>query len=331
MIPTLYYLSDREISRILTPELTIKAVSLALDCHARGDFEQPLKPYLYPLGRDHVDKGGRFITMPARLGDPFHCAGVKHIAGFPSNRNRGLPRASGLIILNDIETGFPMAVMDCARISASRTASIAALSYQYLGPSRPGHVAICGAGAIAAACIDAMSALDCPPCGFSLYDLDKTRAEQLAVELTAPGRPPIRACDQARTCVEGAEVLITATTAKEAYLRRDWLADCRLVVALSFEDCEPGVLLASKVVVDDWDQCCREDKPIHRLTRAGLFSRERVHGELSEIVTGRRFGRESEDELVYVNPMGMAIEDLAVAWMVFQAATGSGLGLALPA
>lgn len=325
------HLSSRDVAGLLTTELARTGLEQSLICHALGDYEQPLKPYMYPLGRDRSDEGGRFITMMGRLGPPVGCAGVKHIAGFPRNLERGLPRASGLIILNDVATGMPLAVMDCAGISAARTGAVAALCYQHLGPRQPGFVALCGAGPIAAATIAALSDLPDPPIGYRLFDRDGARAERLAAELAGPGSitAPVRAVDEVRAGVAGAEVVITATTAREPYIRDEWLTDCRLAVALSFEDFEPRVLLSSKLVVDDWDQCCREEKALHRLVLAGRLRRDQLHAELGAIVSGRRVGREHADERFYANLMGMAIEDLAVAWMVFQRAEARGIGTLL--
>lgn len=323
------YLSSQDVGLVLTPELARNAVELALSCHARGDFEQPLKPYMYPLGPDRVEEGGRFITMMGRLGSPLRCAGVKHIAGFPGNLKRGLPRASGMIVLNEVETGIVPAMMDSAAISAARTGAVAALCCQHLGLPQTGKVAVFGAGPIAAASIEAVAALGNPPPAFGIYDSDMFRAEQLAAEMDRRGLPNVHVFDQPRVCAEWAEVVVTATTAKDPYIRREWLRDCRLVVALSFEDVEPAMMLASHLVVDDWGQCARENKPLHRLELAGLLGRDRLYAQLGEIVTGSRPGRQSVKEVFYANLMGMAIEDLAVAWMVFKRAEAQGVGTML--
>src|SRR5215475_319478 len=89
------WLNDAQVAGLLSPAAAYQAVAAALKCHAHGEVEQPLKPYVRPRGREQEHAGGRFIAMPAFLGGPFQVAGMKWIAGFPANVARGLPRASG--------------------------------------------------------------------------------------------------------------------------------------------------------------------------------------------------------------------------------------------
>jgi ornithine cyclodeaminase len=327
----LLYLSESDVESLLTLAMAEKAIREALCNHADGKYQQPLKPYVRPLGRGREMEGGRFIAMPAYLGRPFHIAGIKWISGFPANVDKGVDRASGMIILNSADTGQPEAIMQCATISARRTAAVARITIDLLEPKGQYRVTVAGAGPIARALLEAL--LDASDSGIesvTIYDLRFERAQRLAAYASRLSSIPVRAVDDARDAVTGAAVLVTATTAHSAYIRRDWLAGCRLVVALSFEDCGEEMLLnADKVVVDDFDQCNREEKLLHRLVRDGRFSRDRVYAELGQIVSGIRPGREHPEELIYVNPMGMAIEDIAVAAEVHRAARLAGRGLNL--
>lgn len=324
------YLSQADVKALLTPELAVSAVKSALRCHAKGDYDQPPKPYVRPLGREREAEGGRFITMPAYLGPPFHCAGVKWIAGFPENIKRNQPRASGLIILSDADTGAPVAVMDCAFLSAMRTGAVASICAELLGPSDACNIAVMGAGPVAQATINSLAYNTHRIDTISIYDLCYERAQELCSSLSSSTDLPMRFINNAKECVSKANIIVTATTTKTSYLHRDWLESCRLIVALSFEDCGEDIFLsADKVVVDDFDQCNREEKLIHRLVRSGRFSRERVYAELGQIVAGHKPGREHPGELIYVNPMGMAIEDIAVASEVYHAALAQGRGTKL--
>src|SRR5262249_6952750 len=205
-------------------------------------------------------------------------------------------------------------------LSARRTAAVVVLSCECFAPPKPWRVAVLGAGPIARAVIEALGDAH-PPCEFCVYDLRLERARQLAAELSQTRGLHATAAADPQSCLAGAQILVTATTASKPYVQREWLRDCRVVVALSFEDCVPEVMLsAQKVVVDDFDQCCREEKPLHRLVQAGKFGRERIHAHLGQVLAGSRPGREHQEELVYVNPMGMAIEDVAVAALTYQAA-----------
>jgi 2,3-diaminopropionate biosynthesis protein SbnB len=321
------YLSGSDVDALLTPEMAKEQVREACRCHAAGDYDQPLKPYVRPLGREREAEGGRFITMPAYLGGNVHLAGVKWIAGFPGNIKKGLPRASGVLVLSSADTGLPLAIMDCATVSAMRTAAVVAVCSDQLRVPHGNKVSLLGAGPIIKATIQGLASGLRERDSISIYDLDFRRSQELADSLSSSIPVPIGAAGDAESCLDGADMVVTATTAKSSYVCRKWLDQSRLIVALSFEDCGEEVLLgADKVIVDDFDQCNREEKLIHRLVQRGVFSRERVYAELGQIVSGQLPGRTREDELIYVNPMGMAIEDIAVAAAVYRAALASGAG-----
>jgi ornithine cyclodeaminase len=319
-------LADAEVRGLLDPRLAYEAVGVALTCHARRDCAQPLKPYVYL-----PNSAGRIIAMPAYVGDPVRVAGLKWIAGCPANVERGLPRASGDILLNSVETGLIFAQMDCAAISAFRTAAVAALACDHLAPPPPRRVALLGAGPISRAVLEALGCGDRSIERVTVFDPRADRLRQFVAGRAAPGRPDVRAAASVADCVAGANVIITATTGAREYLERRWVSPGGLIVALSLEDCTPDLFLsADKVVVDDFDQCNREDKLLHRLVRAGLFSRDRVSAELGEVVAGLKPGRTDPGERIYVNPMGMAVEDLALAKAVYDRAVSAGAGRLYP-
>lgn len=96
-------------------------------------------------------------------------------------------------------------------------------------------------------------------------------------------------------------------------------------------DIEPEVFLkVDKVIVDDWDQSNREKKVINVLVEEGLFSREKLHAELGDIIIGHKNGRENDDEIILLNPMGMAIDDIVCAKWFFNAAQKQNIGTVLP-
>jgi ornithine cyclodeaminase len=325
------WLNEAHVQLVLDPATAYEAVAAALTCHARGDYVQPLKPYVRPCGREGEYRGGRFIAMPAYVGPPVAVAGIKWIAGFPANLERNLPRASGTIVLNCIETGRPFAVMECATVSARRTAAVAALAVDHLAPPGPRRVALLGAGPIAKAVVEALAH---HKRGIDRVTVFDPQAERLNAFVAAGRREQelnFEAAADVRQCVRGANVIITATTGARAYLQKDWVAPGGLIVPLSLDDCTPELFLsADKVLVDDFDQCNQEEKLLHRLTQANRFSREQVYAELGEVIAGIKPGRERDGERIYLNLMGMAIEDLAAAKAAYDRAVQRGLAHVLP-
>jgi ornithine cyclodeaminase len=131
----------------------------------------------------------------------------------------------------------------------------------------------------------------------------------------------------AEEAVREGEVVITCTVADSPYIPYSWFKKGVFISNVSIMDLHKEVFLkADKVVVDDWFQSNREKKVINQLVLEGLFSREQLHAELGEIVIGQRPGRESNEEIILLNPMGMAIEDIACAQVIYQKAIAAQVG-----
>jgi ornithine cyclodeaminase/alanine dehydrogenase-like protein (mu-crystallin family) len=131
---------------VLDMQLAMEVVGEAFALHAMSKCRQPHKVVLRDGDDVDCEENGRINGLFAMIGSPARALGMKWIASFPHNRNRGLPRASALIILNSPETGFPIAVMDGTLISAVRTGAVTALGTQYLAPKGARKVGIVGAG-----------------------------------------------------------------------------------------------------------------------------------------------------------------------------------------
>jgi N-[(2S)-2-amino-2-carboxyethyl]-L-glutamate dehydrogenase len=325
------FLNRTDIARVSgeSSRVYLDAIEKALRLHAERKFVQPLKPYLRWRPDGHI--ADRIIAMPAYLGGEQPAAGIKWIGSKHDNpRVHGVERASALTILNDVETHYPVAILEGGLISNRRTAAVTAVAARYL----------------ARAGFDTLACLGCGPIGHTqvnmliesfpgirrafLFDIDRAAAEKhaAALLLAADGRDlKVTIADSAEAAVRAAEVIVTCTVADRPYLRFSWLAPGSFVSNVSIMDVDKDVFLgADKVVVDDWDQCNREKKVINQLVEEGLFSRDRLHAELGEIVAGLRPGREQASEVILLNPMGMAVEDIACAHAIYEAAVATGVG-----
>lgn len=310
------FISDCEVAANLAQQMAYDAVSEALAAHARGLCVQPLKQYLRPGGRENEFEQGRLICMPACINVDGRILGVKLIAGFPRNVRYGLPRASGLVILFDPVTGFPVAVIQCATLSARRTGAVAAVCFAYFG-AHDETVSVIGAGPIGREVILCLNAGKRPVRRFRLYDLNRERAENLRMELAWQLHCEIRVAFDLESCLRGATTVIAATTGSKEYIDPAHLDTCRLMVPLSLDDFRADTLLsADKLVVDEFDGCAREDKLFHRLVREGRLVPGNVYAELGQVVAGMKPGR-TGSERVFANLMGMGCEDIAVAKAVY--------------
>lgn len=320
MMDHLIWISDAQVDLVLTCEMAYEAVERGLIAHADGLFVMPPKPYVRPGGREREFEEGRHIAMPAWVGGSINAVGLKWISSVPKNVERGLPRASGLVVLNDVVTGVPVSVMECATLSARRTGAVAALSWNYLGMAND-TFAIIGCGPISRAVVLALNAVDKPIRQFRVFDINSARGDQFCRSMSGQLKCEICVSPSLIACLAGATAVITATTGAKGYIEASWVKDARLMIPLSLDDFRAETLLsADKIIVDDFEQCAREEKLFHQVVRDGRISRERVYAQLGEIVAHYKPGRIGE-EIIYVNCMGLAVEDIAVAKAIYDRVT----------
>lgn len=331
--PDLLYLSRRDLIELGggRSQPYVDAIAEGLAAHARGAYVQPLKPYLRWPGADHI--ADRIIAMPCYLGGEDPIAGLKWIGSRQHNPARfGLERASAVVVLNDAQTNYPVAIMEGGLLSGMRTAAITAVGTRHLARSGFTDVACIGCGPIAR--MQMQTLLEQFPSieRLHLFDLSPSAAEALSRTLKEafPQVAMLRAAS-AEAAVREGDVVVTCTVADAPYLAFEWLKAGAFVSNVSIMDVHKDVYeKVDKVVVDDWDQSNREKKIINQLVLEGRFSRERLHAELGEIVIGVRPGRERDDEIILLNPMGMAIDDLVCARHFYRLAQAQGAGTRLP-
>ncbi len=273
-------------------------------CLANGDFVQPIKPYLR-----YGDLKNRMIAMPAYVGGTIRRAWLKWIAGFPGNIERGLSRAHSVTIINESETGAPLAIMESSMLSAVRTAAVSAFFLKQfatlLGESF--RVGIIGFGPVGRTHLLMMDQLyGDRVTEYLLYDIRGVRGES-SVSTT-------RECTDWREVYDQADVVITCTVSKERYIHYPPPASGKILLHVSLRDYEPHVLdHIPLIVVDHWEEVCREQTDIECWHKHGGGLQERVL-ELPEILRSE-YVRQlvNERPTVMFSPMGMAVYDIAVA------------------
>ncbi|GGE06553.1 2,3-diaminopropionate biosynthesis protein SbnB [Marinithermofilum abyssi] len=331
--PSLLYLSQQDIIDVGgdTSDLYVDAIRRALSLHAQKQTVQPLKPYLRAQGKEgHI--ADRIIAMPAHLGGDSPMSGLKWVGSKHDNpTKRGMARASALVVLNDPETNYPVAVMEGSLISGMRTAAVTVVAAQHLAKENFRHIACVGCGVIARMQLTSMLEQFPQADTIHLFDLNRESAERLATTLTERfSGVKVQVADSPAEAVRKGEVVITCTVTDQPYIPFEWLQKGAFVSNVSIMDVHKEVFLkADKVIVDDWDQSNREKKVIHQLVLEGRFSREQLHAELGEIVLGDKPGRESEEEIILLNPMGMAVEDISCAQAIYERALMQGKGTQL--
>ena len=307
--------------------LYMQAVEEGFRLHAQHDYAQPLKPYLRNPNSTHI--ADRIIAMPAWIGGSDPIAGLKWIGSKHDNPSaRSLERASAVIVLNDNETHFPIAIMEAARISALRTAAVTGVAARHLAKKDFTEATVIGCGPIGRAQVQMFGEQFPSLKRIHLFDKQAAAIEFLRrwIEENHAAIEVVRH-ENARSAVEQGDVVVTATVTDQPYISFDWLKTGAFLSNISIMDVKKEVFLrADKVVVDDWDQCNREKKIINQLVEEGTFSREKLHAEIGEIVSGAKPGRENNREIILLNPMGMAIDDIVCARAILRAAEKNAVG-----
>ncbi|MFC4334321.1 2,3-diaminopropionate biosynthesis protein SbnB [Salininema proteolyticum] len=268
----------------------------------------------------------RVIALPAYLAGHTHRIGIKWISSFPANLDHGLPRASAVLILNDHETGRPLACLESAHISAHRTAASAALAAQTLGGNRARSVAVIGAGVIAATVLDHLAATDIEVTELACHDLDEARAGRLLQDKHRDHAWPVRTVGLTQAL--DADLVIFATTAASAYVPEDHrFHPGQLVLNISLRDLAPDTILEAANILDDIDHCLKANTTPHRAEQA-TGNRDFIDGTLGGVLTGR--DRPRPDRPVVFSPFGLGVLDIAVGDYVLDRSLNDGTAVAVP-
>jgi ornithine cyclodeaminase/alanine dehydrogenase-like protein (mu-crystallin family) len=315
-------LDARQVVSLVQLGEVIAAVEVAFRAHGAGQVPPPaILGYPVPAGGFHV--------KAAALSSPTPRFTVKLNSNFPENGRRfGLPTIQGTITLFDGATGFPLAIMDSIEITILRTAAATAVAAKWLAREDAVTVTICGCGAQARAQLAAVAAVR-PIRRAFLYDIDRKRAEKLAEELRSTGLEALPSRDL-RAALAESEVCVTCTPSTEPFLRIGDVAPGTFVAAVGADSAEKqeldARLLASATVVVDLLEQCAAIGELHHALEAGLMTRADVHAELAEVVCGARPGRRFTNEIVVFDSTGTALQDAALAGLVYERAFERGMG-----
>jgi ornithine cyclodeaminase len=277
--------------------------------HGEGDSVNPPSYFLRFPDRP----SSRIIALPASLGGPLPVDGLKWISSFPENTKSGLPRASAVLILNDPETGYPFACLESSVISATRTASSAALAADRLSRTRtrPTRVGFIGTGLIARYVHTHLTGTGWEFEETGVHDLNADSAAGFRGYLErsdAKGRITVH--DDPESLIRSSDLVVFATVASAPYIHDpSWFAHHPLVLHVSLRDLDPKILLDSANFVDDVEHCLKAETSPH-LAEQLTSGREFLDGTLNDVLTGRV--TVPGDRTVVFSPFGLGVLDLAV-------------------
>ncbi|MDP2914385.1 MAG: ornithine cyclodeaminase family protein [Candidatus Aminicenantes bacterium] len=318
----LLYLSRADVERVdLDMPAIIGLLEAAFREKGEGRVEMPPKPGIHP-------KGDAFIhAMPACI-PGMKTAGMKWVSGFPENQKIGLPYISGLIVLNDIETGLPTAVMDATWVTAHRTGAASALSAKYLARRTSEVLGILACGAQGRTHVRALTKTF-PIKRVLAYDIAPDVQRKFVEEMSQQTGLEIIGVDHPKKAVVDSDIVVTSgpiLKRPDPVIEKGWLKPGAFASAVDYDSYWTSEALA------EMDKLATDDLPQFRYVRVtGYFQRmTEPYADLGEIVIGKKQGREHDHERTMAMNLGLALDDMAVAPEICRRAKERGIGTWLP-
>ncbi len=319
----LLYLSRAEVEKVGLPMAEIiSAVEAVFREKGEGRVELPPKPGIHPAPDAFLH------AMPALVASA-GAAGIKWVGAFPQNPGRGLPTISGLLILNDPDTGLPLAVMDCTWITAQRTGAASAVAGKHLARQDAEQLAIIGCGVQGRSHLEAML-VQFP--GIRLvkaYDRSLANLVAYVREMQAVHGVQVVAATDCETAARDADIIVTATDILKQpapVIRPEWIKPGAFCMPVDFDaQFTPEAMRTMDLLYTD-------DVAQMEFYRTMGYFRDtpKVLGDLGEVVTGRKPGRANPEQRTMSIHLGLAIEDMVTAIRIYQRAMARGLGVRLP-
>jgi ornithine cyclodeaminase len=316
LVPPFAVIPGSQVHRVLAgnEKRTLELVEAAYRVHGEGDTVNPPSYFLRFPDRP----SSRIIALPASIGGDNRVDGLKWISSFPQNVAAGIPRASAVLVLNDHETGYPLACLESSIISAARTAASAALAADWLSRSRerPKRIGFIGSGLIARHIHTVLKGVGWSFDEVGVQDLSAEYAGGFRSYLESSGETGrITVHERAEDLIRTSDLVVLATVAGTPHLSEpDWFSHNPLVLNVSLRDLAPEVLLASANVLDDIEHCLKADTSPH-LAEQLSGGREFIDGTLYDVMTGQV--EVPADRPVVFSPFGLGVLDLAVGKLVY--------------
>jgi ornithine cyclodeaminase len=317
-------LSRSDVADLLPMRDCIETMAEALSALARGDAILPLRQVLrLPDGKS------AFAVMPAYLGAP-KAVGTKVITVFPDNHGTSLDSHQGAVLLFDAEHGSLVAIMDASSITAIRTAAVSGLATRLLARDDADDVAILGTGVQARTHLEAMRAVR-PVRRLRVWSRSAGAVRAFAERESRRQGVEIEPAASARDAVDGADIVCTVTASREPVLRGAWLADGAHVNAVGASlpfarELDTAAVVRGRLYVDRRESALNEAGDFLIPKGEGAIADDHIVGELGELLIGRASGRRAETEVTIFKSLGLAVEDVAAARLLYQRATVAGRG-----
>ncbi|NRA39619.1 MAG: ornithine cyclodeaminase family protein [Planctomycetes bacterium] len=316
------YLSRADVESVaLSMADIIQALDDMFKEKGEGRVEMPPKPGI------HTREDAFIHAMPAYI-PSLEAAGMKWISGYPDNQKKKLPYITGLLILNDPDTGIPTAMMDATWITAQRTGAATAVAAKYMARADSSSAGILACG------VQGRSNLEALACQFDLkkvkaYDMFPEVAQRFATDMSQQLDLEIEVVDHPKKAVSGLDLVVTSGPILKKptpVIEAGWLDEGAFASPVDFDSYWQGAALqeADKLITDDIDQ-------MNYYREAGYFSETpQPYTDLGALAAGKISGRENDSERNIAINLGLALDDMATAILIYRKAIADKIGTVLP-
>jgi alanine dehydrogenase len=316
-------LTGSEVMQVLDIDLALAAAQEAFLAYGEGRVNMPPKSYLTLAQGDFRAMYGE-VFLPEG-----HICGLKWVNVHPGNPAKGLPTVMAKILLNDPETGLEFADLDGTHITDHRTGAAGGVAAKLLARADAARLGVIGAGAQArtqmAAIMKVRSIRE-----IFIFDRHLPHSQAFADYAAATHGVAARAVANAADAVREMDIVVTTTPSTQPVILREWVSSGTHINAIGADaagkqELDPAILLAAKIVVDDWAQASHSGE-INVPLAQGQIKPEQIYGSLGEIAAGKKPGRTAPAEITVFDSTGLIIQDLALGYAVYLRAKERGLG-----
>jgi ornithine cyclodeaminase/alanine dehydrogenase-like protein (mu-crystallin family) len=312
------------VRRLLPMARCIEVMAEALAGLARDQAVNPLRSVVeLPFPSSWL------AMMPGAQVDP-PVFGVKVISIFNENRVAGFETHQGVVLLFEAQHGSPVAIVDASEVTALRTAAVSGVATGTLARPDASEVAIIGSGTQARTHLEAMLAVR-PIDRVRAWSPTRERLEAFVADARARHEVPIEAVDGPQEAVEGASIICTVSGASEPVVRAEWLSPGAHINAVgsalpTARELDAETVRRSRFYADRRESALNEAGDLLLAIRDGVVTADHVIGELGQVLIGAAEGRTGPDDITVFESLGLAVEDVAAARAVVEAARAEGAG-----
>lgn len=309
-------LSQKDVAKLIEVKGAIKAVEEVFREYGLGRAQMPPKIYL-----DLPEFAGDFRAMPAYVPKLNLCT-LKWVNAHPQNARFNLPAVMAVITVSDPKTGFPLAIMDGTLATSLRTGAGGAVAAKYLARPDSSIVALVGCGAQARTQLEGLREV------FKIKEVrvwghQESLIRKFIHDMKVSGEF-MYAAETIRECVESSDIIVTTTPSRKPIVQSQWIPEGVHINAIGAdapgkEELDPKILKKAKVVVDDLEQASHSGE-INVPVVSGVFKLKSIYATLGEVVAGKKKGRTTSKEVTVFDSTGLAIQDTAVAGLIYKAA-----------